>query len=381
MKALEIGLDWFPEHGGGLDRYFFDLMRHGPAAGLQVRGLVAGSPRTAEESDGQVEAFAIRTASLPTRLRAARAATRTAIGSFDPDLVASHFALHAFASLDLLRRPLAVHFQGPWADESGMQGASGLAIRAKRMIERAVYRRADHCLVLSSAFAELLHGRYGVAEERISVVPGSIDVARFACTPGTRAQCRAALGWPQDRPILLSVRRLVKRMGLEALVRAVGRVADRHGDVLLVIAGRGPDRTALQDRIDALGLTRHVQLAGFVPDADLPAAYRAADLTIVPTQTLEGFGLITAESLAAGTPVMVTPVGGLPEAVAPLTPDLVLPGCTADDIAAGLDAWLAGTLALPTAAQCLAYARANFDWSVAVPRIMKAYATAIATAR
>ena len=56
----------------------------------------------------------------------------------------------------------------------------------------------------------------------------------------------------------------------------------------------------------------------------LPLAYRAADLTVVPTVALEGFGLIAVESLAAGTPVLVTPVGGLPEVVAALSPALVL---------------------------------------------------------
>ncbi len=56
-------------------------------------------------------------------------------------------------------------------------------------------------------------------------------------------------------------------------------------------------------------MVEHVRLLGFVSDADLPLAYRAADLSIVPSQALEEFGVITLESLAAGMPVLVTLVG------------------------------------------------------------------------
>ena len=71
---------------------------------------------------------------------------------------------------------------------------------------------------------------------------------------------------------------------------------------------------------------------------------------MVPTVALEGFGLITVESLSAGTPVLVTPVGGLPEAVAGLSQDLVLPSTGANAIADGIDGALSGrhpTLLMP----------------------------------
>ncbi len=102
------------------------------------------------------------------------------------------------------------------------------------------------------------------------------------------------------------------------------------------------------------GLGEQIRFAGFISDDDLPSAYAAADFSIVPSDALEGFGLITLESLACGTPVLVTPIGGLPEAVSGLRPDLVLPGCSRDDIAAGLDRGLAGNLAAGRL-ECRAY--------------------------
>ena len=99
---------------------------------------------------------------------------------------------------------------------------------------------------------------------------------------------------------------------------------------------------------------------------------------MVPTVALEGFGLITVESLASGTPVLVTPVGGLPEAVAGLSPNLVLPETGANAIAAGLAGALNGSLQLPDADACRRYARENFDNSVIAKRVASVYSEAIA---
>ena len=148
-------------------------------------------------------------------------------------------------------------------------------------------------------------------------------------------------------------------------------------NVLVLIAGRGPIAPELEKQIHALGLADNVRLLGYVPDDDLPCAYRAADLTIVPTIALEGFGLIVAESFAAGTPCLVTPVGGLPEAASGLSPSLVLGGTGSAAIAAGVTAALTGALPMPTAAACLDFARRNYDWSVIAERTRLVYEEAM----
>jgi len=119
-----------------------------------------------------------------------------------------------------------------------------------------------------------------------------------------------------------------------------------------------------------------VQFLGFVPDDDLPTAYRAADLTVVPTAALEGFGLITVESLAAGTPCVVTPVGGLTDVITPLAPQLVTETPSAGDIGALLAAALRGSVALPTARECERFARRDHDWPVVAERVRQVYEAA-----
>jgi glycosyltransferase involved in cell wall biosynthesis len=172
---------------------------------------------------------------------------------------------------------------------------------------------------------------------------------------------------------VLTVRRLVRRMGIENLIEAMNEVCKKVPEAQLLVAGKGPLAAALATQARSLGLQEDVRFLGFVSDEDLLLAYRAADLTVVPTVTLEGFGLITLESLAAGTPALVTPVGGLPEVVRGLSPDLILPGIEAESLATGVVAALTGGLALPNEEACRAYTRAHYDWPVIATRVSEVY--------
>ena len=293
------------------------------------------------------------------------------------DVFVSHFALYAVPVLDLIDGPFVVHFQGPWGDESSFQGARSASSKVKNFLEGRIYRRADLLIVLSKPFGDILINRFGVARDRIRIIPGLTQVEHFDQTHLTRADARKILGWPVERPIVLAMRRLVKRMGLDNLIDAMSQIVARHPDVLLLIGGQGPEAEPLAHRIGRLGLGHNVQLLGFVESAKLPLAYRAADLTIVPTVALEGFGLVTTESMAAGTPVMVTPVGGLIETIQPLAPQLVLHGTAAVDLVDGLVGWLDGSIALPTPERCVAYAALNFSWKTGLPKIVEVYREAM----
>ena len=373
LQTLQLGMGWFGEKAGGLNRVYAHLLDELSRDGVELHGLVAGSPDVARASRGLAQSFAPEDAPLLARMRALRAAASAWLRERPDALIASHFALNAFPVLSQARRhPLVVHFQGPWGEESRVEGEGTLTVLAKEMVERAVYRRASQAIVLSAAFRDLLVRRYGVPEQRIHVIPGGVDVDRFAIAR-SRDECRRALGWPEGRPIVLCVRRLVRRVGVDALVDAAAELRKRVPEVLVLIAGRGPLREGLEARIVARGLANHVRLLGFVADNALPAAYRAADLTVVPTAALEGFGLVTVESLAAGTPCIVTPVGGLTDVVAPFAPQLVTRSSAATDVADTLARALRGELALPSAAQCASYARAGFDWPVVAARVRQVY--------
>jgi glycosyltransferase involved in cell wall biosynthesis len=379
LSTLQLGLHWFPESPGGLERVYYDLLRALPAAGVQCKGLVSGSEKVQADSHGAVKAFAAPNESVIKRWTAVRRAFRQELAESRFDLVVSHFSLYTFPVRGLIasnKLPLVVHFQGPWAAESRQEGSGRLAVFAKDAIERRVYSLAKRLIVLCDPFAEILASSYGVPRDRIRRVPPGLETARFRAGL-SRVEARQKLGWPTDRPIVFTARRLASRMGLEDLIDAAVRVRAAKPDVLFHIAGKGRLSEGLQQRIDAAGLKAHVKLLGFVPDADLPLAYTAADLTVVPTIALEGFGLITIESLAAGTPAMVTPVGGLPDGVIGLAPQLVLPSTGAAALADGIRAALSGQLPLPTREQCQEHAKANFDWKVIAGKVRAVYEEAV----
>jgi glycosyltransferase involved in cell wall biosynthesis len=366
-------MEWFSETPGGVNRVYRGLIQHLPSAGVEVTGLVTGTSGVSDASEGRVTAVCPTDAPLLTRCCRWRQGIREALARHPEAFPAVHFALYAFSALDQLsRRPFIVHFHGPWALESREEGAGRLATRVRAGVEAAVYRRSSAYIVLSEAFGRLLSETYGVSCDRVRVVPGGVDVTSFAL-PLSRADARRALGWNDDRPIVLTVRRLVRRMGLENFVTAAAHVRRQTPDPLFLIAGTGPLMGEIGARIRAAGLQDTVRLLGPLPEDRLRLAYRAADLTVVPTVSLEGFGMVVPESLAAGTPVLVTPVGGLPEAVAGLSADLVVPGTAPTALADAVVQFQQGALRLPSEDDCRAYARERYDWPVVAARTAAVY--------
>lgn len=373
VTTLQIGMGWFPEHTGGLDRYFFELVRHLPTIGVDVRGLVTGSFRAAQDSAGVVTSFGNSADSMIRKWIGVRREARAQLGLAPTMVPVAHFAPYAFPLLGSLReRPWIVHFHGPWAEEAMVEGSGRTSASARALIERTVYGRATRCIALSHAFATVLEQSYGVAPDRIRVIPGGVDVDRFS-PAAARENSRRILGWPPDRPVVLAVRRLVHRMGLDRLIVAVRSVRKSVPDALILIAGCGALASELEARIAAAGLQEHVRLLGYVEEERLPLMYQSADLSIVPTASLEGFGLVVVESLAAGTPVLVTPIGGLPEVVRGLAAELVLPDASAGAIADGLIAALTGRLRLPSPAACSQFARDHYAWPKIAGRISHTY--------
>ena len=376
--SLQIGMYWSTaEHSGGLDRVYTELVRQLPAAGIRTIGAVEGPPTVAVVSHGLAKPFGDEGGSKVRRYWRLRQNLTRFVEDDNIDLVVLHFALYGRLILDRIKRPLVVHFQGPWAQEALAEGASKPMARIRYAIEASVYRRADRIIVLSRAFSELLQRDYGISERKIRIVSGHVDLDRFRCH-GTRREARAALDLPLDRPLMVAVRRLKRRMGLVTLLDALSKVVGVCPEVLLVLGGTGPLRAELEAQVEALSLKRNVRFLGYVAEDDLPLLYRAADFSVVPTEALEGFGLVAAESLAAGTPTLVTAVGGLPEVVDGLSRDLIFPAGDADAMASHLRSVLRGDIALPTMAECESYARERFALAMAAERVAAVYREVLA---
>lgn len=373
MKVLQIGTSWFLEDAGGLARVYYGCVQNLPRVGVEVTGLVTGSELVAQTSGGKVKTFTSTNDSLWRRSLGLRKFVKQSLKQNKYDLVAVHFALYALPALDCFADiPLIIHFHGPWALESKAEGAGKISVWGKWLVEKIVYNRAKGFIVLSEAFRQILHQTYGVPLHKIFIVGGGINTDEFLVQQSV-AESRTQLGWAQDRRIVLSVRRLVQRMGLENLIMAIAQVRQIFPDVLLLIAGKGAIADNLRSLIRQMDLENHVQLLGFVADRDLPIAYHAAEVTIVPSVSLEGFGLTVIESLAAGTPVLGTPIGGIPEILRPFSEDLVLEGSSVEQIAKGLIEALSGQRQMPSAVACQAYVKQNYDWAAIAAQMRSVY--------
>lgn len=187
-----------------------------------------------------------------------------------------------------------------------------LNVKVRKFIEGSALRKSDIIVVLSKFTQEKLQRVYKIPDERITIIPGGVDLERFY--PATdRSGIRQRLNIPQGKMILLTVRDLEPRMGLQNLIYAIKKVRLELPDIYLVLGGQGPLEADLKSLTRKLGVEDCIKFTGFIPEIELPDYYRMADIFILPTLELEGFGLITLEALASGLPVLGTPVGGTVE--------------------------------------------------------------------
>ncbi|WP_051035452.1 glycosyltransferase family 4 protein [Crinalium epipsammum] len=355
-------MGWFPHEPGGLNRYVYELTHALAASQDRVELCGLGIPEGLENYPLKLTNLAEADSPIWQRLWfilqnfLKRKSTQ-------PNAINLHFALYSFPVLQVLPKhvPITFTFHGPWALESQLEGTNQLGARVKHWLEKIVYHRCDRFIVLSKAFGTILHQEYQVPWSKIHIIPGGVDLSRFQPNL-SRQEARTQLNWPQDRPILFTPRRLVHRVGLDKLLTAIATIKPQLPDVWLAIAGKGPLQAVLEQQATDLGLNDNVKFLGFLPDEQLPIAYQAADLTVMPSQSLEGFGLVVLESLACGTPTLCTPVGGMPEILEPFSPNLITYSTEATAIAERLEELLIRRIPMPSREACREYAATNFDW-------------------
>ena len=191
---------------------------------------------------------------------------------------------------------------------------------------------ADLVVAPSARIAESLEGQ-GV-KAKIAVVPTGVPLDLFR--PGDRGAARRRLGLVEDAPLCLYVGRLDREKSVERVIEAFGSVALAVSGARLLLVGQGSHEVALRRFAASSPAHSAIRFAGSVAREDLPPYYQAADLVLMPTHELEGFGLVTVEALACGTPVLGTPVGAIPEVLARLDSALLTDGSDATALAAGI---------------------------------------------
>jgi glycosyltransferase involved in cell wall biosynthesis len=381
MQVLILTNAITPDKLGGSYRYARELADGLASSGVDVivatKRIHAGdaalerSPSGALLSRFDVPAKSQRSYVASYPLAVARA-VRRALREYPNAIVHTHYPVPALA-VALGTRSFVSTFQAPVHREllSERQGSYLLPtithrpmVEAVRLAERLIAQRARRVIVLSEFSRGLLAQLNRRAGAEAIVIPGGIDLERFH--PGPRGDAP----WPA----LFTARRLVPRTGVGELIAAMPEIVAPYPQATLGIAGTGELDGALRAQISALGLGERVRLLGRVSEDELVRRYQQADLVVLPTQELEGFGLTTAEALACGTPVLGTPAGATPELLAPIDASLVTAGTGPDQIARAALGLLADRARLERLAQV---SRARVDpamgWPAVVARHLEVY--------
>lgn len=221
---------------------------------------------------------------------------------FVPDVIdAQFFYPCGVAAVALARRhgiPVTIKARG---SDIALWGQRPLARR--RMLEAA--RAADTVTAVSAALRDQM-AALGMDADRILIHYTGVDLSRFS--PGPREDARREYGF--TRPTVVSVGSLTEVKDHALLIRAMAQVPEAD----LAIAGQGPLRAALEQLVAELGLGGRVHFLGNIAHDALPDLYRAADVFALTSQR-EGLANVWLESLASGTPLVITPVGGAREVV------------------------------------------------------------------
>ena len=364
MRPIVQITPYYPPHLGGMERVAQSLasrlaQRHDVR--VITTALSAGEHPRRERADGV----------LVRRHRALEAAhTPLAPGAFVSLLTAPRDAvlhLHCANALwpemvavcaQMRRQRYIVHFH---LDVDGSGSLGRLLPAYKKHVFGRVLRRAAGVIALTGSQADFLREAYGIAEERIFIVPNGIEERYF--TAAERAPAEADTG---DGPLrLLFVGRLEVQKNVARLLDAMSLV---RRPVRLRLVGDGELRPGLEAQAARLGLD--VEFAGRLSGTELVDAYRSADAFVLPSDK-EGMPLAALEAMAAGLPVVATAVPGNTDLL-----DGV--GILAEPEPAALAAAVDGLAADPAlrakvAERCAEAARL-YSWDAVVSRVEAVYA-------
>ncbi|MDD5589869.1 MAG: glycosyltransferase family 4 protein [Candidatus Portnoybacteria bacterium] len=171
---------------------------------------------------------------------------------------------------------------------------------------RQIFSKADRLTAISH-YLKRFAKKHGARSE-IEIVPNGVDLRKFRISNGEN-QTRSKLGIGKDEKIIITVSRLVKKNGLGDVIGALALLPENYKFLVL---GSGPLEKNLKFKAKKLELENRVLFLGDVANKEIPTYLAIADVFIRPSLS-EGLGNSFLEAMAAGVPIIGTPVGGIPD--------------------------------------------------------------------
>lgn len=267
---------------------------------------------------------------------------------FDFDLIDAHYYYPDGVAAGILARKLGKPFVVT-ARGTDLNLIPEYTYPRKLILKTA--QEASASIGVCRALMDTLAG-LGADASKLNTLRNGVDLERFV--PEPRDVARQKLGLPTKQRLLLSVGHLIERKGHHIAIDALPLLP---ADVMLLIAGSGPERNALQARAEKLGVAQRVRFAGVIPQVDLKWWYSAAD-ALALCSSREGWANVLLESMACGTPVIATDIWGTPEVVSTPAAGVLMPERSEKGLAA---AWNALAAAYPERQATRGHAE-TFSW-------------------
>ena len=235
------------------------------------------------------------------------------------------------------RQPSVLTVHGDQTNELVSAGALRRGSRAETWFigeEKLGYCSADRIIAVDSRLRthilEMTNG--AVSPDRVCMLYNFVNVEQFRPAHRNRPEDRRRWDLGADDLVILCPRRLTAKNGVNYAVEAMVHTAERLGQqrsFVLLLAGDGPERRSIERLVSRASLQRSVRLLGDVPHAAMPALYRAADLTVIPSVSsagvVEATSIAALESMASGVPVIASAIGGLTEIIGDERTGLLVP--------------------------------------------------------
>lgn len=358
LNILMVSDTTMPDHAGGSHRYVFELSKTLVSKGHKVSILVAAKGELPEKS--LVEGVTIyrykrwtsnKIFDALSYVLGANKMFRKLCKYEKFDILHFHWTLPSYGvclSKESKKIKKVWTYHAPWPRElifgleklkSAYYGTFKKIIgNSANYIDKKVLLKTDHVHVLTEFIKKEVNDLHDVnLKKEIRIIPGGVYTEEFSnyATSIDRKKAKEMLNLDPNCKYIFTLRRLDPRMGIENLIRAIDILRNNYNlkHFKLLIGGKGPLLEHLKQTILDLNLEEYVQLLGFIPEEKVKLYYRAADLFVIPTEFLEGFGLVSVEAMASGTPVIGTPVGGIPEVISPFDPKLISDGIAPDELA------------------------------------------------
>jgi len=237
-------------------------------------------------------------------------------------------------------------------------------------VGKQTLKDADKIIAVSNATKNYVLS-LGAKPQKVTVLHNGVDLVKFRPMAGKREEMRKKLRVPEGAVVVLTVRRLVYKNGVDTLIEGASIAVRKNPRIVFLVVGKGPDMNSVKARVEELGIEKNFRLTGFVSDEDLPFYYNAADFFVLPSKSGEGLPLVALEAMACGLPVVSTNVGGIREILMDDFGRLVPPNQPEQLAAAVLE--FAGVDFSMRTGELRARVEEKFSWDANVERLIEIY--------